>query len=406
MNAVFKVHRPLLINLSRALFEIFKEGRYADKVIERYLKLNSKWGSRDRRFFSESVYEIVRHYYRYCYLASISKPETEQDFLNIWTYFAYEKWGLTDVLGATIDLNIYQYKLQQLQKEPIWLKESWPEWLDQYMATALSDEWPVLRSKLNQTAPVDLRTNTLKLSLPELKEALLREEIVTDLIPDCPEGLVLLERKNVFITDSFKKGFFEVQDRSSQRVAHLLDPKPGERICDACAGAGGKSLHIAALMRNKGRIVSMDVVNWKLEELRDRASRAGVTIIETRLIEGTKTIKRQEQKFDRVLLDVPCSGSGVIRRNPDTKWKLTKERLSELQRLQAQILNLYSRMVKPGGVLVYATCSVIPQENEIQIERFLGENQNNWRLESIWSTRLEPNSGDGFFAAKMIRKGH
>jgi 16S rRNA (cytosine967-C5)-methyltransferase len=404
MNTAFKVHRPLLINLGRALFDIFIDGRHADKVIERYLKANSKWGSRDRKFFSESVYEVVRHYYRYCYLAGILKPQQELDFVNIWAHFAYEKWGLRDVSGVTFNLHAYHTRLQQLKSEPIWLQESWPEWLDQYMINELPDEWPALRSQLNQTAPVDLRTNTLKLLPTQLRDSLLLEGVVSDLIPGYPEGLVLSERKNVFITNSFKKGFFEVQDRSSQRIAHILDPQPGERICDACAGAGGKSLHIAALMKNKGRILSMDVVDWKLKELRTRALRAGVTIIETRLIEGTKTVKRQECKFDRVLLDVPCSGLGVVRRNPDTKWKLTQKRLTELLELQAYILDFYSRMVKPGGVLVYATCSVIPQENERQVERFLNTHQDNWRMESMWSSRLD--SGDGFFAAKIIRKEH
>jgi 16S rRNA (cytosine967-C5)-methyltransferase len=403
MNTVTKIHRPIILSVGRALFEIFIKGGYADKVIERYLKAHSKWGSRDRKLFAESVYEVVRHFYRLRYLASLPNPETEQDFIYIWGVYAFEKWGLQDVLGSAFDLSSYQANLGKLKSEPNWVKFSWPEWLDIYMQKQLPDYWPHLQIKLNEMAPVDVRTNTLKVTPAELKEEFKKEGILTEFISDCLEGLVLTERKNVFITEAFKKGYFEVQDRSSQKIAHILDPKPGERVCDACAGAGGKSLHIAALMQNKGRILSMDVVDWKLKELRARASRAGISIVETRLIEGTKAIKRQEQKFDRVLLDVPCSGLGVVRRNPDTKWKLTEEHVNKLLKQQAQILNLYSRMVKPGGVLVYATCSVLPTENEKQIDQFLTENPNKWSLESTWSSLLEP-SGDGFFAAKLIRK--
>jgi len=406
MNTVPKIHRPLLLSLGRALFDIFIDGRYADKVIERYLKANLKWGSRDRKFFAESVYEVVRHYYRFRFLAKVSNPETEQDFIDIWAIYAFEKWGLLEVLGAAFSLESYQEQLNKLNSEPVWLQTSWPEWLDTYMLAQLPELWSYMRVKLNETAPVDVRANTLKVTSSQLKEVFQQEDIFTEFIDGTPEGLVLSERKNVFLSPIFKQGYFEVQDRSSQRIAHILDPKPGDRVCDACAGAGGKSLHIAALMQNKGRILSMDVNDRKLEELRARSSRAGISIIETRLIEGTKTIKRQEQKFDRVLLDVPCSGLGVVRRNPDTKWKLTESRLSELLEQQSQILTLYSRMVKPGGILVYATCSVIPAENERQIDQFLSSNSHKWRIESGWSSRLEPKSGDGFFAAKLIRKEH
>lgn len=404
MNVEIKIHRPLLLSLGRALFDVFVDGRYADKVIERYLKANSKWGSRDRKFFAESVYEVVRHYYRYKYLAGVSQAESEQDFLNIWAIYAYEKWGLTEILGTAFDKTHYEKALADLAKKPSWMQESWPEWLDQYMQNQLPEHWDQLRHRLNQVAPVDIRTNTLKVTSTELQSEFSKENVEVDFIAESSEGLTLKERKNVFITECFKKGYFEVQDRSSQKIAHILDPKPGERVCDACAGAGGKSLHLAALMQNKGRILAMDTLDWKLGELRGRASRNGISIIETRVIESTKTIKRQEHKFDRVLLDVPCSGLGVVRRNPDTKWKFSEERLKDLLILQAQILSLYSKMVKPGGTLVYATCSIVPQENERQVEQFLSENSDKWSLESLWNSHLEPNSGDGFFAAKLKRK--
>src|SRR6185369_699383 len=154
-----------------------------------------------------------------------------------------------------------------------------------------------------------------------------------------------------------QEGLFEIQDGASQQVAPMLDPKPGERVIDACAGGGGKTLHLAALMKNKGRIISMDVSEVKLKALRERCSRNGVDIAEVKVIESSKTIKRLEKNADRVLLDVPCSGLGVLRRNPDKKWKLKPEDFIELRKLQAEILESYSEMTKVGGRLVYATCS-------------------------------------------------
>jgi 16S rRNA (cytosine967-C5)-methyltransferase len=176
-------------------------------------------------------------------------------------------------------------------------------------------------------------------------------------------------------------------------------------VIDACAGAGGKSLHIAALLKNKGTVISMDIHEWKLKELRTRAARGGVDVIEARVIESGKTIKRLEATADRVLLDVPCSGLGVVRRNPDTKWKLTLEEVTRLQRLQAEILNDYSKMTKPGGLLVYATCSILPGENERQVEKFLASHGEEWTLEEQLRVDPDQQRGDGFFAARLRRKG-
>ena len=150
-------------------------------------------------------------------------------------------------------------------------------------------------------------------------------------------------------------------------MAPLLDAKPGERVIDACAGGGGKTLHLAALMKNKGKIIAMDITERKLQSLRERCSRNGVDIAETRVIESMKTIKRLEKSADRVLLDVPCTGLGVLRRNPDKKWKISPEEITRLNALQKEILENYSQMVKIGGRLVYATCSCLPSENEKQV---------------------------------------
>jgi 16S rRNA (cytosine967-C5)-methyltransferase len=175
------------------------------------------------------------------------------------------------------------------------------------------------------------------------------------------------------------------------------------RVIDACAGAGGKSLHLAALLKNKGRIVALDTVDWKLEELKKRAKRAGAAdIIETRVIESMKSIKRLYDSADRLLLDVPCSGLGVLKRNPDAKWKLSEEFIKEVRQTQSTILNEYSPMVKPGGLMVYSTCSILPSENEKQVETFLNSNQGKFEL--IEENHLLPSEGfDGFYMA-LIRR--
>ena len=180
----------------------------------------------------------------------------------------------------------------------------------------------------------------------------------------------------------------------------MLDPQPGERIADACAGAGGKTLHLAALMKNKGKILALDIHDYKLNELKIRTRRAGVDIVETRVIDSSKVIKRLADSFDRVLLDVPCSGMGVLRRNPDSKWKLNPEEIQKMQSLQKEILGSYSKMVKPGGILVYATCSLLPSENQKQVEAFMGEG---WTLLQEIVVLPDEGRGDGFYAAKLKR---
>lgn len=213
---------------------------------------------------------------------------------------------------------------------------------------------------------------------------------------------MLTERKNVFVTKAFHQGFFELQDAASQMVAPLVNPQPGERVFDACAG-GGKSLHLAALMKNKGRILSLDIHEWKLKELKLRARRNGIDIIETRWIDTTKVVKRLEAQADAVLLDVPCSGSGVLKRNPDAKWKLKMSDLEQLRKTQKEILSSYSRMVKPGGRLVYATCSIFPDENQKQVQSFSEENTESWSLAKEISILPHVQNFDGFYAALLVK---
>ena len=181
----------------------------------------------------------------------------------------------------------------------------------------------------------------------------------------------MVERANVFKTEAFKKGYFEVQDASSQLVAAYLDVEPGMKVVDTCAGAGGKTLHLSALMQNKGQIIAMDIYESKLRKLKVRAKRNKAHNIDLKVIDSTKVIKKLHNKADRVLIDAPCSGLGVLRRNPDSKWKLQPEFIDNIKKTQQEVLQNYSKMVKPGGKLVYATCSVLPSENQEQVAKFL-----------------------------------
>lgn len=399
-----KVHRHLVEETFAAVLEIFRSGKPADKVIEAFMKTHKKWGARDRRFFAECVYEIVRHWRRLWNDAGLS----DADYLD-----------RESIMPSHVQAVWVTYWQSRGEETPDWcverprparkdwptaIQESVPDWLEEMGRAEFGSEWPAVIASLNKPADVYLRTNTLKTTRAELMKALAAEEIETEPAAKSEVGLRLPVRKNVFVTQAFKKGFFEVQDLASQTVAPLLDPKPGDRVIDACAGAGGKSLHLAALMKNKGKLISLDIHEWKLGELRHRASRNGVDCIETRVIDSTKVIKRLDASADRVLLDVPCSGLGVLRRNPDTKWRLTPEEITRMQQLQREILSSYSRMVKPGGVLVYATCSLMPAENSRQVNWFLGEESGrSFRLEREENHRPDIDGTDGFYAARLVR---
>lgn len=400
-----KIHPHLVHEISEAILQIFAEGRYADKVIEKTLKFQKKWGARDRRFFAESVYGMVRWWRKLWVLAGESQPILETHTIEkIWAIWAFEQgwienpqdWGLP----SSDEMKRMNHEFQSTAS--LAERQSIPDWLDDLGISECGEKrWPLILKSLNEPAPVDLRVNTLKITRGDLEKRLRDEGIETRAIGGVDTGLELVERKNVFITKAFQSGFFEVQDRASQLVAPLLDPKPGERIVDACAGAGGKSLHLAQLMKNSGRLVSMDIHEWKLNELKTRARRAGVSIIEPRVIDSTKVIKRLEASFDGVLLDVPCSGLGVLRRNPDTKWKLTLDEIKRIRELQKDILGRYSKMVKPSGRLVYATCSFLPSENQAQVESFAGSD---WEIEVMIKVDPDQGRGDGFFGARLRRK--
>jgi 16S rRNA (cytosine967-C5)-methyltransferase len=212
----------------------------------------------------------------------------------------------------------------------------------------------------------------------------------------------LKKRQNLHSLKEYQEGLFEIQDASSQLITPFLEVKPGMLVIDACAGAGGKSLHIAAAMKNKGKIISMDVEERKLKELQKRADRSGAGIIFPQLI-SDKVIHTLENSAERLLLDVPCSGLGVLRRNPDAKWKLSPQFIAQIKMTQQEIITKYSGMLKPGGIMVYATCSILPGENQEQVSMFLEKNNEDY--EFIEERSVMPSEGfDGFYMSKIRRK--
>ncbi|MBD0832319.1 RsmB/NOP family class I SAM-dependent RNA methyltransferase [Aestuariibaculum sediminum] len=402
-----RLHRNLCFAVIDGLTLIFNEKKYADKVIQQLLKRDKRWGSRDRAFVAETTYDIVRWKRLYAEIAEVKEP-FDRD--NLWRMFAV--WATL----KGIKLPDWKYfentptrkikgrfdEFSKIRK----FKESIPDWIDITGEKELGNTvWTKEIEALNEQADVILRVNTLKTTKEKLQAELFDVDIETEFLKGYPNALKLKDRANVFATEAFKKGLFEVQDASSQLVADFLDIKPGMRVVDTCAGAGGKTLHIAALMENKGQIIAMDIYEKKLHELKRRAKRNGAHNIETRAIDSTKVIKKLYDKADRVLIDAPCSGLGVLRRNPDAKWKLEESFLERIKETQQNILQQYSRMVKAGGKLVYATCSVLPSENQKQVETFLASDAgNDFNLVKDHKVLAHKSGYDGFYMALLERK--
>jgi 16S rRNA (cytosine967-C5)-methyltransferase len=402
-----RLHRNLVYTTIDSLNAIFNEGEYADKVVARALKKDKRWGSSDRKFVAETIYEVVRWKRLYAEIAEVKEP-FDRD--NLWRIFAVwavlRGYPIPDwrQLEGTPERKI-KGRFDELSKVRT-LKESIPDWMDDLGVKELGEKvWATEIAAQNQPAKVVLRVNTLKTTKENLRAILMDLNIETDTLKNQPDALVLKERANVFMTDVFKQGFFEVQDANSQLVSAFLDVKPGMRIVDTCAGAGGKTLHIAALMENKGQLIAMDLYESKLKQLKIRAKRDGAFNIEYRIIDTTKVIKKLHQKADRVLIDAPCSGLGVLKRNPDAKWKLKPEFIDNMRKIQSEVLESYSKIVKPGGKLVYATCSILPSENQEQIERFLTtEIGKEFKFIKDQKILASESGFDGFYMALLERK--
>ncbi len=304
--------------------------------------------------------------------------------------------------GSRTGFSIDKRRITEANQWPL-LKDGCPEWLDKIAQDQLGQRWPQEREFLAQAPLRYIRVNRLKGSREQLQQQLRAEQIPSEPVDKQPDALIIRGDVPLFRSKSFHDGWFEQQDLGSQHIARMLNPKPGMLTVDACAGTGGKTLHIAALMQNKGRIIAMDVEQRKLDQLRKRAKRTGINNLETRLIESSTQIKRLRASADRVLLDVPCSGLGVLRRNPEAKWNPLFEDLEQLCATQQDILQRYSKMAKVGGEVVYATCSILPMENQDQVAHFLENCSGAFELLEEMTIFPSALNSDGFYMARLKR---
>lgn len=382
MAASIKMFPPIQRQLITSLHYLFENKSASSKVINFSFKNNKKWGSRDRKSFAEAFYTIVRN-------AGIYFAEVGQN--NFEGVSEEEVSKIVDLYLEGFDVSPDSERMKYSISKDL---------EDTVNAEMNAAEKITFLEASSKTASVYLRVNLNLISAEDCLKELQSEELKIKLIkPGCLE---LLERKNIFSSPCFKKGYFEVQDGASQDVAYFMQLESGMRVADSCAGAGGKTLHMSSLLGNTGTIVAMDIFPRRLEELKKRARRAKSQNIEIKPIEGTKTVKRMAGKFDRLLLDVPCTGSGTYRRKPESKLFFSKEEHSRLVSIQQEILELHSQLVKPGGKMVYATCSVFPSENMKQVEKFL-KAHDEFTLEESELNLVGQNGFDGFFMARMVR---
>jgi len=419
--------------------EIAAGTRPADAIVADWLRDRRFVGSKDRRHLSQAVYDRLRRRLRlswWCERVDLPQGEfTQQRSLALaeLVIVAKEKAGAVAQLcsgqrfGPEALSPRERRGLEKLEgaplehrEQPDWVRAECPEWLWPRFG---SDAAPRLAA-LAEPAPLDLRVNLLKATRPEAIKALVAESLHPQPTPLSPVGLRLEDRPNVAATAAFRDGLVERQDEGSQLAALLVDARPGQRVIDFCAGAGGKTLALAAAMQNKGSLFACDVEDWRLDRAGERLRRAGAHNVTRKVLTTHRDpwVKRHKATFDRVLVDAPCSGTGAWRRNPDARWRTTPEDLARVVALQREILDSACRLAKPGARLVYVTCSLLPEENEAQVAAFLAAHAD-FRLLPIgelWPRLLQApapvglgdtltlspdrEGTDGFFVAVMERQ--
>ena len=310
---------------------------------------------------------------------------------------------------------VYPDKEAELERY-LALKYFHPQWIVKRWIERLGREQTEALCEINNSTPfLSLRTNTLKVSREELLQILFQEGVEASPSEQVPEGVICRTFPSLSSLKSLQNGLFQIQDESSMLVAHVMDPKPGELIMDVCAAPGGKSTHIAALMGGQGTVIAGDVHEHKLSLIQENAERSGINNIKVKAWDATQIGEMYPQIADRVLVDAPCSGLGVLRRKPDSRWRKSEEMIQELSQLQQLILNNAAQCVKVGGVLVYSTCTTEPEENQQVIENFLTQSEGRFILQNagqflpqkrkedmvqIWP---HVDKMDGFFIGRLLR---
>nr|WP_272938471.1 RsmB/NOP family class I SAM-dependent RNA methyltransferase [Achromobacter marplatensis] len=408
--------------VQRVLGEILQWTYPADSALSHWLRHHPNLGARDRSEVAEAVYDVLRHLRRYRQFGESGVGPASRRLAILGLNATLGAEALEEGMDAAEAEWLKRVSQIDLATLPRAVRGSIPDWLDERLSQMDSPE--TLVEALNRQASLDLRVNPLKAErdamLTELQQSAGRYEPVA--MPFSPWGIRMEGRPAINRWPQFENGSIEVQDEGSQLLALLVAPRRGEMIIDFCAGAGGKTLLLGALMRSTGRLYAFDVSAARLARAKPRFARSGLSNVVPVVIdsENDARVKRLAGKAQRVLVDAPCSGIGTLRRNPDLKWRQHPEALAELGRLQERILNSAARCVAPGGRLVYATCSLLAEENEVQAERFLASHPEFERLDAaeILAARCETlklegpyvqlrpdvHGTDGFFAAVFERK--
>jgi len=367
--------KALLDACADLLQQVLRFDHPADAVVSRYFREHRSLGPRERATLAETVYAVLRKKLLFDHFApsgSGPKPrrlailgfQGPRDFLKSALDDQEKRWlDQCDAINSADLLERHRHNL--------------PDWLAQPLKAQLGEEFWPLADSLLQPAPLDLRVNALTDKRDDVRHELQLAGIAAAPTPYSPWGLRLVDKPALTRLDAFARGAIEVQDEGSQLLALLLEARRGEMVVDFCAGAGGKTLALGAAMRNTGRLYAFDVSAHRLEALKPRLARSKLSNVHPAAIahERDERIKRLAGKIDRVIVDAPCTGLGTLRRNPDLKWRQTPEGVQELAAKQAAILRSAARLLKPGGRLVYATCSLLPQENEEIAEAFTAEAQ-------------------------------
>lgn len=359
------MHPNALLELATDLLhQVMQFEAPADRVVSDFFRTHRALGQRERHSLAETTYTVLRQRLLFQHLAQSGKGELVRRLAVLgWQ-------GNEGFLRAALSEQEQQW-LAQVQAVdrtalPDKLRHNLPEWLAETLQPALGEEfWPLVNS-LNEAAPLDLRVNTFKAKREDVQQALAEARIEAVPTPYSPWGLRVQGKPALNKLDVFNRGDLEVQDEGSQLLALMTDAKRGEMVVDFCAGAGGKTLALGAAMRNTGRLYAFDTSGHRLASLKPRLARSGLSNVYPAQIshERDERIKRLAGKIDRVLVDAPCSGLGTLRRNPDLKWRQSPESVAELRAKQGAILASAARLLKPGGRLVYATCSLLEGENE------------------------------------------
>ncbi len=368
------------------LLDQIEETRYpADRIMSSYFKQRRYIGSKDKAAISENLYTILRNKMRFEYILNSKDLGVHSRMLvalllkfedgDLYNTFDGDKYSPKRLRPGQLE-RFAELDLNVIDSAPLHVQLNVPEWIAPKLEAALGERFEQEMIATNKSATTDIRVNTLKSSVPPVDQALADVGYVAHKTDLSPWAIRFEKRVALFGLPSFKQGWFEVQDEGSQLLALLTGVKAGQKVVDFCAGAGGKTLAMAAMMENKGTIYACDVHTRRLEQLGKRTKRAGVHNVRTHVLssEHDKWVKKHAGYADVVLLDAPCTGTGTWRRSPDSRWNLTQQNLDDLVALQQSILQSAKRLVKPGGRLLYATCSMLNEENEQQIERFLETN--------------------------------